>query len=80
MWRPIASWRDRRAARAVEKAPAAPDREALAQAGVALRRCYTHEDEELDDRLVGLMLELSVDPPAQGRVPGRPTQKPPGHF
>jgi hypothetical protein len=80
MWRPIASWRDRQIARAAEKIPVVLDPEALAQAGVALRSCYAREDEDLDDRLVGLMLELSVDsPPKRGRRRGR-TQKPPGHF
>jgi len=63
MWRRIASWRGRDAVSAAGIAPP-PDRDKLAGAGEALRSSYGHADgdECLDDRLVALMLELSVEP------------------
>jgi hypothetical protein len=64
MWRRIASWRGRAAASAETAMPVPPDRDKLACTGQALRSSYgwNEDDEILDDRLVALMLELSVEP------------------
>jgi hypothetical protein len=60
MWRRLSPWRGRDAARPVVSPP---DRERLARMGEALRYSYGgEEDDRLDDRLVALMLELSVEP------------------
>ena len=61
MLRRFASWRGRPAAEPVE--PTAPDGDKVALVGAALRSTYDQEDEDLDARLVTLMLELSVEPP-----------------
>ncbi len=64
MWRRIAPWRGRDA---VPPAAAPPDRDRLACMGAALRSSYGPEEEDdcMDDRLVALMLELSVEPVEQ---------------
>lgn len=66
MLRRIASWRARGAAEpvtvpVVEVTP--PDGDKVALVGAALRSTYAEKDEDLDDRLVTLMLELSVEQP-----------------
>ena len=66
MWRRLSAWRGRDAARPVISPP---DRERLFCMGEALRSSYGgKEDDELDDRLVALMLELSAEPEEQVQV------------
>lgn len=68
MWRRLSPWRDREAARPVVASP--PDRERLFCMGEALRSSYGgEEDDRLDDRLVALMLALSVEPEEEMQVP-----------
>ncbi|MFA6113399.1 MAG: hypothetical protein WC729_05390 [Sphingomonas sp.] len=64
MWRRIASWRGRDAASAPGAIAGPPDRDRLVRAGEALRSSYRQDedDDSLDDRMVSLMLELSVEP------------------
>jgi len=63
MWRRIASWRGRNAVPVETGSAGSPDRDRLTCAGEALRSSYeTDDDECMDDRLVALMLELSVEP------------------
>ena len=66
MWRRIASRRGRDAVPADGAIAGSPDRERLACMAAALRSSYGQEEDEnsLDDRLVALMLELSVEPPS----------------
>ncbi|MEG3148490.1 hypothetical protein U1769_01235 [Sphingomonas sp. ZT3P38] len=61
MLRRFASWRGRAPAEPVEATP--PDGDKVALVGAALRSTYDPADEELDARLVTLMLELSVEQP-----------------
>lgn len=68
MLRRFASWRGRAAAEPVEVIP--PDGDKVALVGAALRSTYDQEDEDLDARLVTLMLELSVEPP-KAKAPRR---------
>lgn len=62
MFRRIASWRGRGAVHLAEAAADRPDGEAVRLIGATLRSSYCEEDDTLDDRLVALMLELSVEP------------------
>ena len=66
MWRRIASGRGRDAVPADGAVACPPDRDRLACMAEALRSSYEQEEDEnsLDDRLVALMLELSVEPPS----------------
>ena len=63
MWHRIASWRGHNVAQPVGAVAGPPDGDALALVGVTLRSSYRQEDDNLDDRLVALMIELSLDPP-----------------
>ena len=76
MLRRIASWRRRAAAEPVAVPPvvvppvvvpvveiAPPDGDKVALVGEALRSTYEQQGDDLDDRLVALMLELSVEQP-----------------
>lgn len=82
MRRLIAWWRARAPIPAPDPAHVAAQREALAHARAALRRSYAALDEELESRIVALMLALSMDPPPRRRRRRSrdATQKPPGHF
>jgi hypothetical protein len=53
----------RRDTSATTAAPASPD--AVKLIGATLRCGYRTEEDRLDDRLVALMLELSVEPPEE---------------
>ncbi|MEO7169544.1 MAG: hypothetical protein ABIY39_04130 [Sphingomonas sp.] len=62
MWRRIAPRRGRDAGSSPSVYVGRPDGEAIAHVGAALRSSYRQEDDEgLDDRLVVLMLALSVE-------------------
>jgi len=67
MWRRLSPWRGRDAASSVDTPR--PDRESLVSMGEALRSSYGGEDDDrLDDRMVALMLELSVEPEEEAPI------------
>jgi len=69
MWRRLSSWR----AREIRDVGTRADPEKMALVGETLRAGYGAQDGEdaLDDRLVALMLELSVEPIEAAEQPVR---------